>query len=72
MSTERELSSDTHEIVIWRTVGSGTRAHAFDPGNLLYAFCSVGPGNPVAVVSETPRCRTCLRRLAQIGTHETD
>lgn len=62
---------DMPPSVIWRPVGGGRRAHAFSPGDLLYAYCGVGPGDPTGA-APAAHCRTCEGRLRRIAAQDAE
>ena len=61
----RRAAEDLFTTISWHTIGTGHRAHAFDPDNLLFAYRSQGPGNPE--VSSSAQCRHCWNRLLRIA-----
>lgn len=59
------------ETVDWLAVGEGRRSHAFMPGELRYAYCSVGPGR-TDVAAPPDRCVACVKRLERMAAQERE
>jgi hypothetical protein len=57
--------------VIWRPVGAGRKSHAFNPGNLEFAYCNLGPGRSEGLAPAS-RCTSCLARIARIEKQDQE
>lgn len=59
------------DTLVWLPVGEGRRSHAFAPGKLFWAYCGIGPGEPLGATSGE-RCRSCLMRIAEHEARERE